>query len=88
MKDESIRRAVIVVHGVRRNADAYFAGAMAAAHEADASDHTLIIAPQFLVEWDVDNFALGDAVPFWGGRTGEGWKDGEDPCRPREIHGQ
>ncbi|MDP6040632.1 MAG: alpha/beta hydrolase [Candidatus Latescibacteria bacterium] len=83
-----IERAVIVVHGVRRNADEYYADTLSAAQHAGVAERTLIIAPQFLVEGDVHSFALADDVLFWGGRTGEGWKKGdpslstEDAPRP------
>src|SRR5205814_10442713 len=49
-----IETAVIVVHGLLRNADVYYANMMAAVRKADAAglvnvSRTLAIAPQFLI---------------------------------------
>jgi hypothetical protein len=77
-QDENIERAVIVVHGVLRNADEYFPHMMEAVRVAGVESNTLVIAPQFLLEEDVAEFELADDVIFWGGETGEGWKKGDD----------
>jgi hypothetical protein len=76
--NQEIERAVIVVHGVLRNADEYYAHMMEALRAAGVENNTLVIAPQFLLEEDVAEFELGDEVLFWGGETGEGWKKGDD----------
>ena len=47
-RNESIRRALIMVHGANRNADHYFATAMAAAFLANAVDDTIVVAPHFI----------------------------------------
>jgi hypothetical protein len=73
-----IDRAVIVVHGVLRNADEYFPHMIEAVKHAGVESNTLVIAPQFLLEEDIAEFDLGDDVLFWGGETGEGWKKGDD----------
>lgn len=46
-RNPKIRRALVVVHGARRNADHYFASATAAAFLAGALDDTIVIAPAF-----------------------------------------
>ena len=46
-KDEKITRALIVVHGVGRDADNYFRTSVAAAFLAGALDNTIVIAPRF-----------------------------------------
>lgn len=43
----SVQKAVVVVHGQGRNADAYFRHMLAAAFLADALQNTLIISPRF-----------------------------------------
>lgn len=49
-----IRRAVLVFHGILRNADVYFRDSLQALAEAgDAGAGTLMIAPQFLADFDV-----------------------------------
>ena len=76
--NKDIERAVIVLHGVLRNADEYYPHMMAAVQAAGVENNTLVIAPQFLLEEDIVEFELSEAVLFWGGETGEGWKKGDD----------
>ena len=47
-----IERAVIVVHGVARNADEYFSYALKSAMQEGAENETLIIAPHFKIDSD------------------------------------
>lgn len=47
-RNDRIRRALIMVHGTNRNADHYFATAMAAAFLAGATDDTVVIAPHII----------------------------------------
>ena len=46
-KNTSIRRALVVVHGLLRDADNTYRSALAAAFLADALEDTLVIAPRF-----------------------------------------
>ena len=46
-KNPAIARALIMVHGVGRDADNYFRSATAAAFLADALEDTIVIAPRF-----------------------------------------
>lgn len=46
-KNESVTRALIMVHGAGRDADSYFRTATAAAFLAGALDNTVIVAPRF-----------------------------------------
>ncbi|MGH8616316.1 MAG: alpha/beta fold hydrolase [Burkholderiales bacterium] len=46
-RNPAITRALVLVHGAQRNADAYFRTAVAAASQAGALDDTLVIAPRF-----------------------------------------
>lgn len=48
----AITRALIMVHGAGRNADHYFATAMAAAFLAGALDNTIVIAPRLIAAPD------------------------------------
>jgi len=45
VKNETITRALIVIHGTNRDADNYFRSALAAAFLADALDDTVLIVP-------------------------------------------
>ena len=76
--NHDIERAIIVVHGVLRNADEYFPHMMDAVEQAGLESTTLVIAPQFLIEEDITAFHLGGDVLFWNEESGEGWKKGDD----------
>jgi pimeloyl-ACP methyl ester carboxylesterase len=61
-----ITHAVVVVHGVRRDADTYFRSAKRAqAVAGEAGKVTIMIAPQFLSEIDVDTFQLPPETLRW-----------------------
>src|SRR5579883_514652 len=47
MRNEHIRRALVMVHGANRDADNYFRTAIAAAFLAGALDDTIVVAPRF-----------------------------------------
>lgn len=72
--DERISRLVVVVHGTNRNADDYAEGILAAATQAGVQDETLIIAPQFLREQDIQAHDLTPDYLYW---TNDGWKEGD-----------
>ena len=46
-RNERLTRALIFVHGIKRDADNHFRTALAAAFLADVGDDTLIVAPRF-----------------------------------------
>ncbi len=46
VRNESITRVLVMVHGAGRNADGYFSSAMAAAFLAGALENTLVISPR------------------------------------------
>src|SRR3954447_24917928 len=70
-RDERIRRALIMVHGTNRNADHYFATAVAAAFLAGALDDTVVIAPH-LIACD-DKPEANEVVWSCGG---DSWRSG------------
>ena len=79
----NIFRAVIVVHGVGRDADGYLRGAEAARAAAGPEGAaTLLIVPQFLADIDVTTFRLPPAVLHWS--TG-GWSEGEPAHGPAPL---
>lgn len=79
----SITRAVIVVHGVGRNADVYLRGAEAArAAAGPAGEDTLLVVPQFLADIDIATFQLPAAVLHWS--TGS-WIEGEPANGPAPL---
>ncbi|QPF85244.1 alpha/beta hydrolase [Bradyrhizobium genosp. L] len=75
-----VTRAVLVLHGVLRNADDYFRAALSAQQAAgEAGKHTLMIAPQFLIEPDVAAFKLPQDTLRW---SLYGWQGGEPAIAP------
>lgn len=84
-----IKRAVIVIHGSNRNARDYYERILNPARRAGRADSTtLILAPQFLLEIDIEAFDLLDYTLFW---SSSGWKKGDESQssfeheRPAEI---
>jgi hypothetical protein len=78
-----VTRAVIVFHGIQRNADVYYAGALqaraAAGQEAASS---LMIAPQFLSEADAGAHRLAGDTLLWQGNS---WSGGGDAVAPAPV---
>jgi len=78
-----IRRAVLVLHGVLRNADDYFRSALEAqAAAGDLGKSTLMIAPQFLTQPDVDAFKLPAETLRW---SLVGWEGGDPALAPGPV---
>ncbi|KIU49874.1 lipoprotein [Bradyrhizobium elkanii] len=75
-----VTRAVLVLHGVLRNADDYFSAALSAqAAAGDVGKSALMIAPQFLIEPDVEAFKLPEDTLRW---SLYGWQGGEPALAP------
>ena len=55
--DSNIDRAVIVIHGMNRNADDYYNSIYDNALEFNILSETIIIAPQFLITTDLEPLA-------------------------------
>ena len=70
---DSIRRAVIVIHGKQRNAKSYFDAVSRLANEEGRAQDTLVIALQFLTQTDVGANKLPSSMLYW---DKEGWKHG------------
>ncbi len=75
--NEEIERLIIVQHGTLRNADNYYQSIINAADGANLPDwqeSTLVIAPQFLTEEDVNFLNLGNDFAYW---SYMGWRQGD-----------
>jgi hypothetical protein len=60
---KGIERAVVILHGVQRDADRYFETGRDLLSKAELSpDRTLLLAPNFLTPTDAD---VGDDMPLW-----------------------
>ncbi|GAA5146485.1 hypothetical protein GCM10023321_06040 [Pseudonocardia eucalypti] len=66
----AVTRAVVVVHGTGRNAEAYYQRALAAAKTAGVGDRTMVVSPWFKGDKD-DKVSSGEAS--W---TNDAWKQG------------
>lgn len=76
VRNPAVRRALIVVHGTRRNADHYFATATGAAFIAGALNDTLVIAPAFRSQdGDECQDRLQPAEVNWS-CDGDSWRSG------------
>ena len=70
-----VTRAILVFHGLRRNADVYYADAQKTLAEAGpAGDGTLLVVPQFLSDEDIVGHHLPPATLRWGW---DSWSGGE-----------
>jgi pimeloyl-ACP methyl ester carboxylesterase len=81
--DPGATRAIIVVHGLLRDADEYEQageGALRAAGNSGA--HTIVLTPQFLADFDLAPHALPADTLGWNWRT---WLDGEPALTPAPI---
>jgi pimeloyl-ACP methyl ester carboxylesterase len=68
-----IRKAIVVIHGMNRNAGDYYRNMREAATMSPAyTDSLLIIAPQFLEQDDLHALGLDASFLYWSG----GWKSG------------
>jgi pimeloyl-ACP methyl ester carboxylesterase len=74
-------RAIIVVHGVLRDADYYYDTGIIAAAAAHELDRTLVIAPQFVEARDIAGHHLPSNTLRWTGK----WPGGSDAVAPAPI---
>jgi len=77
-----VERAVIVIHGVDRNASDYYNYIYTAAYTVTALSDTIIIAPQFLIYNDVS--ATPQGLVYWADQ-GEGWSMGDHSCKDAQT---
>ncbi|MGZ0716861.1 alpha/beta hydrolase [Pseudomonas palleroniana] len=77
-----VTRALIIVHGRLRNAQTYLKSGEDAAAHAGVASHTLVIAPQFLNELDVQRNHLDKQVLRWHGNA---WMAGEPSTGPSQL---
>ena len=74
-RNESVRRALIMVHGTNRNADHYFSTAVSAAFLAGALDDGIVIAPRIASAAGSCRDALAPNEVSWS-CTGDSWRSG------------
>jgi len=79
--DVSVTRAVVVVHGVLRDADYYYDTGVIAANAAHVLGDTLVIAPQFVEKDDLAGHAVSAKTLYWSSQ----WPGGSDAIAPAPI---
>lgn len=78
-----VTRAIVIFHGIKRNAESYFRSAKDAVQAAGGAGRgTIVIAPQFLAEGDALPFHLDSDVLRW---HRERWEGGENATTPAPI---
>ena len=75
VRNERVRRALIMVHGTNRNADHYFQTAMTAAFLGQAIDDTVVISPHLVSSDQGCNDKLAPNEVSWSCR-GDSWRSG------------
>ena len=73
VKNERIARALVVIHGTNRDADAYFRSAVAAAFLADALEDTILIVPHITSAAGGCHDVLAPSEVSWNCRS---WRTG------------
>jgi pimeloyl-ACP methyl ester carboxylesterase len=79
--DAAATRAVIIVHGVLRDADYYYDTGVISADAARALPQTLVIAPQFVEHSELAGQEVSPETLYWNGQ----WPGGSDAVAPAPI---
>jgi pimeloyl-ACP methyl ester carboxylesterase len=79
--DPSVTRAMIIVHGVLRDADYYYDTGVIAADAGHALEQTLVIAPQFVEHSELEGHAVSPQTLYWDSK----WPGGSDAVSPAPI---
>ncbi|MBV9233096.1 MAG: alpha/beta hydrolase [Candidatus Eremiobacteraeota bacterium] len=79
--DASATRALIIVHGVLRDADYYFDTGVIAANAAHVLSDSLVIAPQFVERDDIAGHPVSPQTLYWDSK----WPGGSDAVAPAPI---
>src|SRR5581483_693788 len=83
-RNETVRRALIMVHGTNRNADHYFATAVSAAFLAGALDDTVVISPRIASAAGSCHDTLAANEVSWS-CTGDSWRSGGNASSHPEL---
>jgi pimeloyl-ACP methyl ester carboxylesterase len=77
----AVTRAIVVVHGINRNAQDYFGSIERAATNIGVAETTIIIAPRFQIEQDERE----DHDAYWTDSGRNSWKDGGGALAPAGL---
>jgi pimeloyl-ACP methyl ester carboxylesterase len=84
VRDDSIHRALIMVHGTNRNADHYFSTAVTAAFLGAALDDTVVISPRIASAAGSCHDTLAANEVSWS-CTGDSWRSGGNAASHPEL---
>lgn len=79
--DPNVTRAMIIVHGVLRDADYYYDTGVIAADAGHALEQTLVIAPQFVERSELAGHVVSPRTLYWDSK----WPGGSDAISPAPI---
>jgi pimeloyl-ACP methyl ester carboxylesterase len=83
MPRPEVMRAVLVIHGILRNADVYYANALKArAAGGPEAASTLMVVPQFLSDYDAKAHGLGSDTLLW---QRDDWSGGMNAVAPSPV---
>lgn len=77
----SVTRALVIVHGVLRDADYYYDTGVIAANAAHDLHGTLVIAPQFVEKSDLAHHPVSAKTLYWNAK----WPGGSDAVAPAPV---
>ena len=83
-RNDSVRRALIMVHGTNRNADHYFSTAVAATFLAGALDDSVVISPRIASAAGNCHDMLAANEVSWS-CTGDSWRSGGSAASHPEL---
>lgn len=72
--NNTVERVIVTIHGSGKTALNYYDYMYDAALREGELNNTLIVAPQFIEEEEVDSFSLGSDYVYWDG----GWREGDN----------
>lgn len=78
-RNTAIERALVIIHGAGRNADAYFQSGLAGAFLAQALASTLIVAPRFASQQGACRDQLAEGEISWKCSGADDWRGGGGP---------
>jgi pimeloyl-ACP methyl ester carboxylesterase len=84
VRNDAVRRALIMVHGTNRNADHYFSTAVAATFLAGALDDSVVISPRIASAAGSCHDALAANEVSWS-CTGDSWRSGGNAVSNPEL---
>jgi len=83
-RNDTVRRALVMVHGTNRNADHYFSTAVSAAFLAGALDDSVVISPRIASAAGSCHDTLAPNEVSWS-CTGDSWRSGGNASSHPEL---